>query len=154
MFHKKTGCPVCLNSFMCHVLNKASDIWYFCEPGVPWPSLHYHAGVCVEPAKPKCSNEFLWPAEFPGALPALGSDGILTSAGELYYSGSFRYNHIAIVVIIYYCGDMLRPKRKWKVCLLVHSVLSKFYPLEVLLLAMCTSFWRTFSPTSQVVEGG
>lgn len=76
--------------FYCHVLNKFSDIWYFCESGVPGPSLYYNAGVCVEPAKPKRSNEFLWPAEFPGTLPALGPDGILPAAGQLHHRGSFR----------------------------------------------------------------
>lgn len=74
-----------------HFLNEASDIWHICQSGVPGPSLHNHAGVCLEPAKPKCSNEFLWTTEFPGTLPALGTNGILTFAGQLHYCGSFRY---------------------------------------------------------------
>lgn len=72
-------------------LNKLSDIWHFCESGVPGSSLHDHAGVRVESAKPERPHEFLWPAEFPGTLSALGADGILTSAGQLDHRGSFRY---------------------------------------------------------------
>lgn len=72
--------------------NKVSDIWDVCEPGVPRPSLHYHAGVRVESTKPQRAHEFLRAAEFPGALLTLGADGILTSAGQLHHRGSFRYS--------------------------------------------------------------
>lgn len=65
--------------------NKASDIRHLRKSGVSGPSLHHHAGVRVEPAKSQRPHEFLWPAEFPGALPALGADGVLTSAGELHH---------------------------------------------------------------------
>lgn len=86
--------------FFAMLFNKVSDIWHFCESGVPWPSLHYHAGVCVESAKPKRSHEFLWPAEFPGTLPTLGADGILTSSGQLHHRGSFRYLSLSFAVMI------------------------------------------------------
>lgn len=79
---------------MCHVfvmfLTRFLDIRHFCESGVPGPSLHHHARVCVEPAKPERPNELLRPAEFPGTLPALGTDGFLPSAGQLHHRGSFR----------------------------------------------------------------
>ncbi|XP_044029699.1 derlin-2 isoform X2 [Siniperca chuatsi] len=81
------------------LLMTVSDIWYFCESGVPGPSLHYHAGVCVESAKPKRSHEFLWSAEFPGTLPALGAYGILTSAGQFHHRGSFRYRSWSCVLL-------------------------------------------------------
>lgn len=69
----------------------------------------------MEPAKPKCSNEFLWPAEFPGALPALGTDGILPSAGEFHHRGSFRYPPIAATLV---CVKSQRDVMS----LLVHSI--------------------------------
>lgn len=69
----------------------------------------------MEPAKPKCSNEFLWPAEFPGTLPALGTDGILPSAGEFHHRGSFRYPPIAATLV---CVKSQRDVMS----LLVHSI--------------------------------
>lgn len=69
----------------------------------------------MESAKPKCSNEFLWPAEFPGTLPALGTDGILPSAGEFHHRGSFRYPPIAATLV---CVKSQREV----VWLLVHSM--------------------------------
>lgn len=82
--------------------NKVSDIWNFCESGVPGPSLHYHAGVRLESTKPKRSHEFLWAAEFPGTLPAMGADGILTSAGQLHHRGSSRYLSLSPAVVVVY----------------------------------------------------
>lgn len=75
--------------------NKVSDIWHFCESGVPGPSFHYHVGVRVESEKPKRAYEFLWLAELPGTLFALGADGFLTSPGELNHRGSFRYRSLS-----------------------------------------------------------
>ena len=85
-------------NFFAIFFNKVSDIWHFCESGVPGPSLHYHAGVRVESAKPTRPHEFLWPAEFPGTLSSLGADGILTSAGQLHHCGSFRYLSLSSAV--------------------------------------------------------
>lgn len=66
------------------------DIWHLCKPGVPGPGLHHHASVHLEQAEPQRQDEFLWPAELPGALLALGADGILSSAGQLHHRGSSR----------------------------------------------------------------
>lgn len=46
------SCQRC--QFICHVLNKVSDIWHFCESCVSRPSLYDHAGVRLEPTEPKC----------------------------------------------------------------------------------------------------
>lgn len=37
---------------VCHVLLAA----------VPWPGIHYHAGVCVGATQPIRTHELLWPA--------------------------------------------------------------------------------------------
>lgn len=72
------------------VLDVLPDIWHLCEPGVPGPGLHHHAGVHLEQAEPQRQDEFLRPAQLPGALLALGADGILSPAGQLHHRGSSR----------------------------------------------------------------
>lgn len=88
-------------------------IWHFCESGVPGPGLHHHAGVRVESTEPECSHELLWPAQLSGTLPALGANGILTSAGQLYHRGSFRYCCWSCVLLPGGCFP--KSTRWWKV---------------------------------------
>lgn len=88
--------------FFSRFFNVISDIWNFCEFGVLGPSVHNNVGVHLESKKSKCSDEFLWPLEFPGTLPALGADGIFTSAGKFHHHRSFRYLSQFSAI---YCGE-------------------------------------------------
>ncbi|XP_074177713.1 derlin-3 isoform X2 [Rhinolophus sinicus] len=53
------------------------------QPVLPGPGPHSHAGVHMEPPQPSDEGELLWPPHLPGAIPALGTHGLLNAAGQL-----------------------------------------------------------------------
>ncbi|KAL2767462.1 derlin-3 isoform 4, partial [Daubentonia madagascariensis] len=53
------------------------------QPVLPGPGPHGHAGVCVEPPQPSGEGQLLRPPHFPGAVPALGTHGLLAAPGQL-----------------------------------------------------------------------
>ncbi|XP_004400585.1 PREDICTED: derlin-3 isoform 2 [Odobenus rosmarus divergens] len=47
------------------------------------PGPHSHAGVCMEPPQPPSEGQLLRPPHLPGTIPALGTHGVLSAAGQL-----------------------------------------------------------------------
>ncbi|KAM8818443.1 derlin-3 isoform 2-T2 [Rhynchonycteris naso] len=53
------------------------------QPILLGPGPYSHAGVCMEPSQPSGQGQLLRPPHLPGAIPALGTHGLLTAAGQL-----------------------------------------------------------------------
>ncbi|XP_011354276.1 derlin-3 isoform X2 [Pteropus vampyrus] len=57
------------------------------QPVFPGPGPCSHAGVCMEPPQPSSESQLLRPPHLPGTIPALGTHGLLTAAGQLHPRG-------------------------------------------------------------------
>ncbi len=67
--------------------------------------------------------------------------------------GSYHCHVQSLLSALVMCSELKRCG--WRCTVWIVLVLKCFFTfLEVSLLVMCTTFWRTFSPTSQVVGGG